>query len=289
MMFKNAFILYLLIISSTVTADWNVSNITNDKQQPVRVFSYNISSYSNQVVVLTGGLGSIEDNQITDYDYMGQYFAARGRQVVVLSFDYYGTFAHNTRDAAQNTGNTIRSVIDKKLIDPGFWLYATAGGSLMAISMLDYDMRDSKYHNRLLDVCDRVILISGPVHGIKKSVIENPLLVSLMTSKKVNSLDSLNPNLTSSQRYTQWMGPLLEKNGLRFVYASDDYVYCENPTSPCDAPSIPEAVNAWIVKATGFLRNSQSFVIMGILKILPSGGHDPLKYRANEILNFVSQ
>jgi hypothetical protein len=80
----------------------------------------------------------------------------------------------------------------------------------------------------------------------------------------------------------------MENNDLRFVYAADDYAYSANPTSPCDAPSIPEAVNAWIVKATGFWRNSHSFVQMGILKILPSGGHDPLKYRANEILNFVS-
>lgn len=287
-MLRQTLIICLLFISGVASAGWNKTQILNDKKQAVTVYSYNTISYGSHVVVLTGGIGTISDMQIADYNYMGQYFAARGRKVVVLSFDYYGTFAHNTRDAAQNTGDTIRSAIDKNLIDPGFWLYATAGGSLMAINMLDHDMRDSKYHVRLLDVCDRVILISGPVHGIAKNIIENPSITALMTAKNVQSLDSLNPYLSYSRRYTQWMGPLIARNGLRFVHAADDFAYCANPTTACDAPSIPEAVNTWILKANGYLRNSQTYIKMGILKILPSGGHDPLKYRANEILNFVS-
>ncbi|MCU7928829.1 MAG: hypothetical protein KZQ97_20660 [Candidatus Thiodiazotropha sp. (ex Dulcina madagascariensis)] len=288
------FLAMLLSVFSSVSlaawdAYWVKHTLTNDRGQSVNVFRYRTPSSTSQVVVLNGGLGTVNEGQIEQYNYMGDYFARRGRQVVVLGFDYYGSFGHDTRTAAQNTGDTIRSVMDANLINQGFWLYSTAGGSLMASGMLDYNLTDSKYGTRLVDVCDRVIFISGPAHGITRNDIENSAILNLMISKGVWSLDSLDEGLSYAQRQTNWIITLLQKNnGIRFVYAADDNVYCANPLVPCASPSMPEAVNDWVLNLTDGQYTAQGLTNYGLLKVLPSGGHDPLLVRPDEILNFVS-
>ncbi|MBT3011213.1 MAG: hypothetical protein KME41_05745 [Candidatus Thiodiazotropha sp. (ex Lucina pensylvanica)] len=291
-----ALLILFMSFSSILIADWrqywDKSFVYNNKYQNVSVYAYKTTATSKQVLVLNGGVGTISDNDVTQYNYMGQYFSNKGMQVIVLGFDYYGTFAHTTREAAQNVRNTISYVMGAGFVNRGFWLYSTAGGSIMAANMFDYNLLDGIQYAPLTVVCDRAIFVSGPVHGITRNDIQNTAIVNLMDSKGVQSLDSLNSNLSWAQRSAVWAEPMRLKdngNGLRFVYSNDDYVYCANPSQSCSSsPSMAEAVNDWLVNATDGIWDAQSVSNSGLLKILPSGGHDPLQSsRATEILDFV--
>jgi hypothetical protein len=291
-----ALLLILITFSSITVASWgqywDKSYVYNGKQQYVSVYSYKTAATNKQVLVLNGGVGTITNDDVTHYNYMGQYFANKGMQVVVLGFDYYGTFAHTTREAAQNVRNTISYVMGNGYVNRGFWLYSTAGGSIMAATMFDYNLRDSIQYAPLTLVCDRAIFVSGPVHGVTRNDIQNSNIVDLMKSKGVQSLDSLNTSMSWVQRSSLWVEPMRLKdngNGLRFVYSNDDYIYCANPLQPCSSsPSIAEEIDDWVLDATDGGWNAQSLSASGLLKILPTGGHDPLQSsRAREILDFV--
>ncbi|MCU7937321.1 MAG: hypothetical protein KZQ99_21090 [Candidatus Thiodiazotropha sp. (ex Dulcina madagascariensis)] len=294
----------LMAFSSVTFADWRTKWVKDEfihYEQPVNVFRYkgepDATPITKQVVVLHGGDGTLREGQITEYDLLGKFFSRRGGEVIVLDFAYYGMY-NMIEDVAQNAGDTIGMLMQDGYITPGFWLYSTAGGSLIASAMLDYNISSGDTPPaiyRLVDLCDRVIFISGPAHGIAISDIRNTTITDLMLINGVSSLDSLDDTQSYYQsRRQNWVWPLIMRDGLRFVHVENDNIYCKNTKAPCDtAPSIPEAVDSWIRTVTSGLYGADALQGIGMLKVLSendsrSAPHNPLQGRAGEFLDFIN-
>jgi pimeloyl-ACP methyl ester carboxylesterase len=219
-----------------------------------------------QVVVLNGGRGVVDCNADI-YGNIGSTASYYWRQAIMVDFDYFAGGRNTLEKAAAHVVETLNYLVDEGYLRSTFYLMGGSAGTAIMSAGLDYNPTFVKR-------VERAIFVSGPFTDIERSEVLNPAITTLMDHYNIARIDSLDITLPyNPNRYNQWIKPIMDKKGLRFFVAEDDFVFCGYPNA-CMAGNMDEEFLDWLSIATDDTETRESLENLGILHIYPRGGHN---------------
>ena len=298
MKFKITFLLMLFLIASSDLAlasspecpKWTKWERTLTSGRQVTLWSYDQwPSYmpehnftlQPQVVVLNGNDGKMPcQTQSGTTTNIGSYASAYWRQAIMIDFDYFGDGQRNTFElAAAHVVATIKDLIADGYLRNTFYLMSGSSGTAVLSAALDF-------HPDFVDHVERAIFVSGPFTDIYRMFVYNTAVQNLMDENNITHIKSLDYNLSYiPDRSNQWFTPLMNRDGLRFVVAEDDYIFC-HPDDCYITGTLYEEFLKWVKHATNDHHTQSSLENAGYLQVYPTGGHDLFETRT-ELFHFA--